>query len=484
MKYRYFIILLLFYSSLTQGIGQYVTVSPEINIRSDIAFFLLGEIDNNILLFRDLGSEKKLHIYDQDLVLNSERQVNLIEKRSLVYDLVNLDTAFAVFYGFRDEKEMVVQLDIFSPTAELIDSIEISRNERSFRALQYKATVSEDESKVALFNILSDEKIRISVFDLNTKKPLINNDYIISNTNLNEELLQIEVSNKGDLFMLTEKNNYKSDKKAHEVNILRFIATSEITEEIRIPLYDVITASTLFKIDNLNSRIGLSALYDEKSKNESTGYIWTNGPIDNWGNEDIYLIPFEDVVYYELYGDKKKKKLQDFKLKDILFKADGTPILIMEVENNVSRQSGSAASNTLNPRAFRSGTSNFTGWSDHYREDILIISLDETIHEEWHQVFYKKQFSQNDQGIYSSFFTFNTPSRIRLLFNDEIKTSSTVSEYIFDGAGNYKRSSVLNTEYQNLRLRFADALQISNSSLLVPSQKSYDLNIVKIDYSR
>lgn len=469
---------------MTFGSSQQVTVSPEINIRSDFAFFLLGELDENILLFRDLGSEKKLHIYNQDLVLNSERQVNLLDKRALVYDLINMDTAFSVFYGYRDEKEIVVQMDIFSPTAELLDSIEISRYERSFKGLQYETTISEDESKIALFNILSNDKMRITIYDLDQKRILINNDYIIANTNLNDELLQLEVSNRGDFFVMTEKNNYKGDKQNHIVSILRFVANSERTEEISIPLRDIVTTNTYFKIDNKNNRLGLSALYDEKSKSESTGYVWINGSIENWGNEDIYLIPFEEIYYYELYGDKKKKKLEDFKLTDILYKADGTPILIMEVQSNISRQNGAVSASTLNPRAFRGGTSNFTGWSDHYREDILVISLDKNIQEEWHQVFYKKQFSQNDQGLYSSFFTFTTPSRVRLLFNDEIKTNSTVSEYIFDGAGNYKRTSVLNTEYQNLRLRFTDALQLSNHSLLVPSQKSFVLNLVKIDYSR
>jgi len=85
--------------------------------------------------------------------------------------------------------------------------------------------------------------------------------------------------------------------------------------------------------------------------------------------------------------------------------------------------------------------------------------------------------------VYSSFFIFKTPSRIRLLYNDEIKNSNTVSEYLIDPMGNFERRSVLSTEYQNLKLRFKDAIQTGTSSLIIPSEKSSKINLVRIDYS-
>ena len=75
-----------------------------------------------------------------------------------------------------------------------------------------------------------------------------------------------------------------------------------------------------------------------------------------------------------------------------------------------------------------------------------------------------------------------TPSRLRLLYNDEIKKSNTVSEYIMDPTGKIARNSLLSTEDQEMKLRFRDALQISNRELLVPSETNYDLILVKITY--
>jgi hypothetical protein len=51
--------------------AQKVTVSPEINLRSDRAYYLLGQVDESILLFRDQGDKKILDIFEENLVLSS-----------------------------------------------------------------------------------------------------------------------------------------------------------------------------------------------------------------------------------------------------------------------------------------------------------------------------------------------------------------------------------------------------------------------------
>ena len=68
------------------------------------------------------------------------------------------------------------------------------------------------------------------------------------------------------------------------------------------------------------------------------------------------------------------------------------------------------------------------------------------------------------------------------MYNDEIKNNNTVSEYVLDPLGNTERKSVLSTEYQNLRLRFSQAIQTGSASLIVPSEKNWKMNMVKIEY--
>ena len=67
-----------------------------------------------------------------------------------------------------------------------------------------------------------------------------------------------------------------------------------------------------------------------------------------------------------------------------------------------------------------------------------------------------------------------TPSRLKLVFNDEIKNNNTVSEYILDPLGRFNRNSLLSTDYQNLKIRFADAIQISSNEFLAPIEKKIE----------
>lgn len=467
---------------VTWGYSQKVTVSSEINVRSDLSFHILGKMGENIVLYRDQGTDRKILLYDNDLVLQSERQINLINKRAEVYELVNQDTAFFIFYGFREKGEAIIQLDVFSPTAELKDSIELSREDRSFKSLNFESILSENESKLALYQILDKDKIRLLVFDFNQREVILNDEYLIKNIDLYDDLVQIELSDDGDFLLLTETNNFKNSKENHTAHVFRFYLNKVGADEITIPLENIVTADLRLAFDNKNKQITVIGLYDEKRKTESSGFLWVTGKLNTWSNELIHLAPFNEVLLFELYGEKKKKRIENFKISDVFWKNNGTPIIVLEMSTDIRRQRGGGTA--VANRGFRDYPRGYTGWSDHYREDLLLLSLDSKANIDWHQVFYKKQFSQNDQAIFSSYFPFVTPSRIRLLFNDEIKPNSTVSEYIFDGNGNFKRTSVLSTEYQNLKLRFQDAVQVSNTELLIPSQKNYSLNIVKVDYSR
>ena len=113
---------------------------------------------------------------------------------------------------------------------------------------------------------------------------------------------------------------------------------------------------------------------------------------------------------------------------------------------------------------------------------MFVISIHPDGKTHWKTILHKKQYSQDDDGIYSSFFLFKTPSNLRFLFNDEIRYENTVSEYVLNGVGAYERKSLLSTANLDLRLRFRDAMQVSAQELIVPSERRNRLRLVKLQY--
>ena len=119
---------------------------------------------------------------------------------------------------------------------------------------------------------------------------------------------------------------------------------------------------------------------------------------------------------------------------------------------------------------------------DYFYDDIFLVSIhpDGEIH--WNTILHKKQYSQNDDAIFSSFFLLKTPSSLRFLFNDEIKYENTVSEYVVNGIGVSDRNSILSTEDQKLRLRFRDAIQVAANELIVPSENRNKLKLIRVTF--
>ena len=95
---------------------------------------------------------------------------------------------------------------------------------------------------------------------------------------------------------------------------------------------------------------------------------------------------------------------------------------------------------------------------------------------------HKKQYSQDDDAAFSSYFLLKTPSALRVIFNDEAKYETTVSEYVLTGSGEADRNAVMSTESQKLRLRFRDAVQVAANELIVMSESRSKLKLVRVTY--
>ncbi|NJK83304.1 MAG: hypothetical protein HC912_05280 [Saprospiraceae bacterium] len=144
-----------------------------------------------------------------------------------------------------------------------------------------------------------------------------------------------------------------------------------------------------------------------------------------------------------------------------------------------------------NQRAYATGTappynyrnSTFVASSiDYYFEHLMLISIHPVGETQWTNILRKKQFSQDDGGVYSSYFLVKTPSNLRFVFNDEIKEENTVSEYVIQGSGDFGRRSVMSTDNQRIKLRFQDAIQVGIDEFVVPSERRGRLRIVRVRY--
>ena len=460
-------------------LSQRVIQSEELNIRSHVAYHIIGKIDDTVLLYQDKGFEKEIILFDNNMVKLSERTPTFDKKRVFVLDISSkTDSVFHIIYGYKQKSEDFVKINTYNKNVELVDSSLISVRESNRFYAPNEAIFSEDESKIAIYKIHNNEDIQLIVYDIRNRETLIDEVFTFQSSVLEQDLIQTLLTNDGEFWLLLDHYNTRSKKEKHYAEIFSIKEQQGILDEIVIPLNDILSTDVFLSYDNVSGRLGLFGLYSEKGYEQSEGFFFINQPPHLLQNTNLVFHEISDGVLNDLYGRdaRMKKGVDNFVVADVVWRADGGVLLILEMSFDYYRRPNYYNSyepyDSNRPRT----------WTNHLNEDMILYSLSTNLEIEWSKVMYKRQRSQDDQGIYSSFFPFKTPSRLRLIFNDEIKSNNTVSEYILDSYGRYKRNSLLSTEYQNLRLRIKDAVQVSSSELLVPSQLNGLLSLVKIDY--
>lgn len=460
--------------------SQRVIQSEEINIRSHVAYHIIGMIDDAILLYQDKGYEKEIVLFDENMVKLSERTPTFDKKRIFVLDISSkTDSVFHIIYGYKQKSEDFIKINTYNRNVELVDSSLISVGESMRFYAAYESLFSEDESQIAIYKIHNNEEIKLIVYDIVNDTTLIDQIFSVQGSLLEQDLIQTMLTNDGHFWLLLDHYNSRGKKNKHYVEMFSIRNAQGTMDQFVIPLPEVLTSDLFMSYDNVGGRLGLFGLYSDKAYDESEGFFFISQTQDLLQNTNIQFHEISNDILSELYGRdaKSKKTIDNFIIADAVWRADRGVLLILEMTFDYFRRPNYYNSyeqyDNYRPRT----------WTNHLNEDMLLYSISPDREIEWSKVMYKRQRSQDDQGIYSSFFPFKTPSRLRLIFNDEIKSNNTVSEYILDSYGRFKRNSLLSTEYQNLKLRIKDAVQISSTQLLVPSQRSGLLSLVKIDYN-
>jgi hypothetical protein len=120
--------------------------------------------------------------------------------------------------------------------------------------------------------------------------------------------------------------------------------------------------------------------------------------------------------------------------------------------------------------------------ADFFYEEVFMTSIHPDGKEHWKNIIHKRQYSFDDSGIFSSFYLLKTAQNLSIIFNDDIRSQSTVSQFTIKSSGEYKRKAILNTGDIEVKLRIKDALQISSNQIVIPSQYKNKLRLIKFTF--
>ena len=480
------LIIALFCSFCQYGISQEITVSEEITLRSDQSYSIIGKFNEKTLLYRDKGTEFEVQAFNNELLgLSWTKELELDKKRPQVLDVFGFQEYFYVIYKYKQKGNSIIKIHKYNEAANLVDSTMVYNFGKRFYSPDPEILLSEDKSKVLLYHTEYFSKIEVSVFDLSKMKPMWDKEFEPTDLNYGADFYQMLVDNEGGMHMVLNRENDRLKKdKPHFFEFIYQPSNEEKAPITKVSLEGKLSYDAYFKIDNLNRKILGGGMHSEKNKGRTQGYYYMSVPFGGTADHTLSFYNFQEAFKEQLVDKKTKvtKGLFDVGIQDIVIRRDGGAIIICEQLKDFERSTSTVANTTTTTRAFNSRLDNGRFAVDHYYEDLFLFSVHPSGEHHWEEILHKKQFSQDDDAAFSSFFLAKTARQLRLIYNDEIRNENTVSEYIIKGDGKFDRNSILNTASQDLRLRFRESKQVAYNEILVPSERKSRLKLVRMTF--
>jgi hypothetical protein len=473
-----FTILLLLAFTFT-AYGQRITISEELPIYNDASYEIVGELAGQTLLFRDKITSFQVQGFNRQLKLSWEKELELDKRNPKILGITNSKFDFTIFYYFKLRGKTFVKAHKYDPAANLRDSVSFKELSAYAFTPNFEIISSQDRSKILLYYLERQELFNFVCFDVDSMKVMWEKSFIPENFYREQNYTQILVSNKGEMFLARSRDNFMSRRKDHHFKIHHYDGKGDAIQEFEVPMGELLTFDVWFSIDDLNDRLVAGGLYSDKNREKAIGYYYLN--VDPKTPENALVKKNEfSIEFMADFMDRKPKKhigVTEAELRESVIRRDGGILMFVEKVKEFTRAPGTYTNVNRLPGASLRQPSR-----DLYFDNIMVLSIHPTGALHWNTILYKKQYSQNDFGVYSSYFPFKTAENIKLLFNDEIKQENTISEYVLNGLGNGDRNSVMNTEGLELRLRFREGIQLDSRRFLVPSERRNRLKLVRFEY--
>ena len=457
--------------------GQTFIESDEMSTRNDRAYEVVGRLKDRILLFRDRDSKYEVQAFNEQMRFSWNKELDITKKHSKVIGVLRGKEDFSLFFTYKKKGKFWLRVHRYDPGANLIDSTTLWHYPSRFYPPKPSMLTSENKKKVLFYQLEKGENLECMVFDVEQMELQWFNKIVLQKFNNFEDQQHWVLNNNGEAFLFIEKNNRKNAKTAHFYEMYCFNENNE-GESLQIPMEEMMTYDVQFEFDNLNNVIVAGGLYSDKNRGRANGTFYMN--MTNEKPYD-YLLKFQafENDFMAKVMEKRKgqtvKGLTDVDIRDIVIRKDGGVLMFTERSKLYERRMASAGRGYIG----RDGSRYIV---DYYFDDVFITAMHPHGEIHWKTILHKRQYSQDDEAVYSSYFLLKTPSTLRLFFNDEIRSENTVSEYVLRTDGNFDRHSVMSTKDRNVQLRFRDGIQTKSNEFIIPSERRNKLKLIKMEY--
>ena len=433
-------------------------------------FSFIGQFDSLLLVYRSSYTKNYIEAINPDFKSSKKTEIDFPKGQFYFFRIINDRSSFSIVYGIQHKGKTEIRIKKMSPLSEEISDTLVSAYPDIVHFGDIETVLSENRQKLLVYILKNENTMSWSVFDLGSM--IRSEEKFMNLEDLNSNLEEIHLSDKGDVFILISQNSRY--RRRNNSLVLKSFSVEGKNYENTCLLPGIYLESLKFKYDEVNAKLSGAALYSEKGYG-SKGLISFIADVPE--SFTFTVNNFSDTLQTNLKGSKNSKNngVEHLKINDLILRRDGGFIAVSEQYVRYEYQM---------PSNFRNDFPS-NRQVEFYYDNILLSSLhnDGSLH--WNTVLYKNQKSENDDGRYSSYFLMKNPRGLRLIFNDEINWTSAVYEYEILPDGSQQRKRIFPDtaiEDKDILPEFRKAVQISGNKLIFAQQKNNKLHFGSITY--
>ena len=456
--------------------AQEVILSEAIPLRNEIAYYIIGKMGDRHLVLRERPSKFTINAYNSDMTLGWEKDIELAKRRPEIIEIWDLDNRFYILYVHRFKGDALMSMHKYDARANLVDSTLIKNLGSQFLKPEFNILQSENKKNVQIELDNGTERKEIMVINLERMELLYETEFNPADFNSSSDFSQLLIDDEGTSYYIVERDNRRYRKKTHHFAVYAHESYTDRQFNYQVNMSGRMTYDVAFAIDNLNHNLVGGGYFSDKTFTRANGTFYIKTSLGDPTSGTLKFKAFDDTLLETVEGKNRRQKrfLSEIRVKELILRRDGGALIVGEKFKRLDSRVGTGSNfrtelNTFNPFA-----------SDFYFDDIFIVAHHPDGETHWTNFFYKRQYSKNDLGIYSSYFVMKTPSQLRFLFNDEIVQNTTVSTYNVAPGGEYDRKALLNANFQNIKLRFISSKQVGANEIVVPSEFKNELRLLRV----
>ncbi len=502
MNRIYFFIILLSFAAPMPLMAQTVTISDyEREDNRDINFEVIGKMNNNFLVYKNIRAKHKINIFDKDMNTLETVRLDFIPEKTFNIDFIVYTDHFFMIYQYQKGTFlhcMAVKMD--GKAQKMSEPVELDTTRIPVMSDNkiYTTIISEDRQRIMIFKIQTRfQKFNLKTLLFDKEMNLINqNRYLIAYSDRKESYDNFNVANDGSLVFTYAGQSGNRDNS----NTLGLVIKKPYQDTFayqKIDLNEKYIDEVKLKIDNRNNRYLINTFYYKKNRGNIEGlftYIWDNQ------NAKTYTSQFTELVDTLRAEAKTSGMLRfafdEFFIRQVIVKGDGGFVLAAEDYTSDTRNNNNfdrynylynpyllpSGSFYYNPytRTYRPLNSYYTQNTRYYCENILVMSFTKMGEVEWAKIIQKTQFDDNEDN-FLSFSTLNSGAEIHFLYNQD-KRFQTMANQGITPDGTIKRYPTLKIPKKGCELMPSLSKQVGANQIIVPCAYRNFICFAKVDF--